>query len=70
MRKMYLNLAQGAGEILTRDELKSVLGGMGSNVGSSENCAKYFCGAEGKSCCSAYDICSDASKKEFCVKRP
>lgn len=35
MRKMYLNLGQGAGEILTRDELKGVLGGQGSyNLGS------------------------------------
>ncbi len=34
MTKLKLNLAQGAGEILTREELKKVLGGTGSGSGS------------------------------------
>lgn len=69
MTKLKLILAHGAGEILTRDELKKVIGGTSDN-GSSDKCAKYYCGAEGKPCCSAYQICSDASKNAVCVKRP
>ena len=34
MTKLKLNLAHGAGEILTREELKKVLGGTGSGSGS------------------------------------
>ncbi len=33
-QKLKLNLAQGAGEVLTREELKHVLGGTGSGSGS------------------------------------
>ena len=35
MTKLKLNLAQGAGEILSKDELKNVFGG----IGSDEYCA-------------------------------
>ncbi len=34
MTKLKLNLAQGVGEILTREELKKVLGGTGGGSGS------------------------------------
>ncbi len=45
MTKLKLNLAQGAGEILTREELKKVLGGTtgsegsGSGVVNSHTCS-------------------------------
>ena len=42
MTKLKLNLAHGAGEILTRDELKRVLGGTGSGNGDG-NCNWYRC---------------------------
>ncbi len=38
MTKLKLNLAHGAGEILTREELKKVLGGTGSGSGSGGGC--------------------------------
>ena len=58
MTKLKLNLAQGAGEILTREELKKVLGGTegsGSGSGSaySDSCYYYgaYCGLKlGMSC--------------------
>ncbi len=37
MTKLKLNLAHGAGEILTREELKKVLGGTGSGSGSGDD---------------------------------
>ena len=46
MTKLKLNLAQGAGEILTREELKGVLGGTGSGGGDGSgdgNCNWYWC---------------------------
>ena len=41
MTKLKLNLAQGAGEILSREELKKVLGGTGSGSdgsGKTQHC--------------------------------
>ncbi len=43
MTKLKLNLAHEAGEVLTREELKKVLGGTGSGSGSEGGCNWYKC---------------------------
>lgn len=61
---MKMSLANLQGK-MSRNEMKKIMAGSGN----SSNCARYYCGAENKSCCSPYDICSDASKKAVCIKR-
>lgn len=71
MKKLKLNVANlGATEILTREELKKVLGGADTGSGSgSETCTNNACGALNLPCCSAYDICSAPDKSGVCVPR-
>lgn len=61
MKKMHLNLAQGAGEILTKGELKKILGGIGSGSDS---------GSSGDiDCPTSKDQCSGTCKKGGIIGR-
>jgi len=64
MNKLRMSLENIQGK-LSRKEMRNIMAGSGD--GSS--CATYRCGAENKSCCSAYDICSGPNKGDVCIKR-
>ena len=71
MEKLKLNVANlGATEILTREELKKVLGGTEGSGSGSETCTNNACGALNLPCCSSSDYCSGVSKSDVCVPRP
>lgn len=59
MTKLKLNLAHGAGEILTREELKKVLGGTGSGSGSGDDI----------DCPTSQNQCSGTCKKNGIIGR-
>ena len=46
MKKLSINIPEGLGDVLSQEELKHVLGGMGSqgSLGSEPNSSKHACG--------------------------
>jgi len=69
MKKLNLNVANlGATEILSREELKKVLGG--ATGSGNETCTNNACGALNLPCCSSSDYCSAPNKSGVCVTRP
>ena len=66
MNKLKLNLAHKAGEILSREELKKILGGADSGSGS-ENCTKYICSE--KPCCDPLASCVANGSTYVCMRR-
>ena len=65
MNKLKLNLAHEAGEILSREELKKILGGADSGSGSSTPCGSNTCSATVECCYPAYNWCVNG----YCQKR-
>ena len=70
MNKLKLSLTLKTGEILSREELKKILGGAESGSGS-ENCVKLIWGELDKPCCdpTAWCMIVGSTSTSLCVTR-
>lgn len=61
MKKLKLKALEiGASEVLTKAELKKIIGGNGGGSGSSNSCNAYCGQGSGYTCTTVCQICDDA----------